>query len=87
MHTIPLSKDEYIGRHVTIRDCTDPTFQHEEGVIIDETKQTFLIQTDHGMKRIAKRIATFAFQQNGDLQCVDGSTICSRPEDRIKKTR
>jgi RNase P/RNase MRP subunit p29 len=87
MQSIPITKDEFIGRYVTITDCQDPTFHHVNGVIIDETQHTFLIQTPNKVKRIAKQIAIFSMHHEGNKQYVQGSTICFRPEDRIKKTR
>ena len=87
MQSIPLSKDEFIGKHVTITDCRDPTFHQVAGIIIDETKHTFLIKTSQKVKRIAKQIATFTLHQQGKEMHLKGSTICFRPEDRIKKTR
>ena len=39
-------KDELIGRHVKIKECTDPTFVDISGMIIDETKNTFVIETE-----------------------------------------
>ena len=87
MHAIPLSKDELIGKQVSITDCRDPGFQHVTGIIIDETKHMFVIKTAQGMKHIAKDIATFQFEYQGIITQVRGSTLCYRPEDRIKKTR
>jgi ribonuclease P protein subunit POP4 len=57
------------------------------GLIIDETKHTFLIETDKKQKRIAKQTATFAFEYHGKKIIVKGTRLIYRPEDRIKKTR
>lgn len=87
MQQIPLAKDEFIGRAVIISDCTDPTWIQRTGQIIDETKHTFLIQTIQGMKRIAKKTATFSFPNETNTPSIKGSTILFRAEDRIKKAR
>ena len=42
-----LVREELIGRHVTIRECTDPKWNDKTGIIIDETKNTFLIEIDN----------------------------------------
>ncbi|MFA5101667.1 MAG: ribonuclease P protein subunit [Candidatus Thermoplasmatota archaeon] len=83
----PITSDELIGRTVTILECTDPTWVHQTGLIIDETQQTFLIEIDKKQKRIAKQTATFAFEYHGKKTIVKGSRLVYRPEERIKKTR
>jgi len=87
MSDIPLIKDELIGRTVKITSCTDPTWDHASGVIIDETKNTFLIEIEGKVKHIAKDIATFTFQRNGKRISVPGSCLRYRPEERVKKAR
>ena len=83
----PITSDELIGRTVTIIECTDPSWMNLSGLIIDETKHTFLIETDKKQKRIAKQTATFAFEYHGKKIIVKGTRLIYRPEDRIKKTR
>jgi len=83
----PITSDELIGRTVTILECTDPTWVHQTGLIIDETQQTFLIEIGKKQKRIAKQTATFAFEYHGKKTIVKGSRLVYRPEERIKKTR
>ena len=80
-------KDELIGRHVKIKECTDPTFVNISGMIIDETKNTFLIKTEDKQKRIAKKTATFEFEYKEKKITVKGSRLIYRPEDRTKKAR
>jgi ribonuclease P protein subunit POP4 len=82
-----ITSDELIGKHVTIIECTDPSWANQSGLIIDETQKTFLIETPKQQKRIAKQTATFAFEYHGKQTIVKGSRLVYRPEDRIKKTR
>jgi len=81
------AKDEFIGLHVKILDCTDPSWKGQSGLIINETKSTFLIKTDHGNKKIAKKTAMFEFESDDRKIIIDGKKIAYRPEDRIKKVR
>jgi ribonuclease P protein subunit POP4 len=83
----PITSDELIGRTITVIECTDPSWEHQTGLIIDETQQTFLIEIEKKQKRIAKQTATFAFEYHGKKTIVKGSRLVYRPEDRIKKTR
>ncbi|MFH1101321.1 MAG: ribonuclease P protein subunit [Methanobacteriota archaeon] len=87
MSEYPLVKDEFIGRTVTIRECTDPTGVGFSGVILDETKHTFLIERGNTQRRIAKTTASFEFTENGHHVIVQGIRLIHRPEDRIKKSR
>ena len=82
-----LARDELIGLKVWIRDCTDPNWTGKMGVILDETKNTFLIRLDKQQKRIAKNTAKFEFNIEGKKIIIDGSKIMYRPENRIKKVR
>jgi RNase P/RNase MRP subunit p29 len=87
MEREPITSDELIGRMVTIIECTDPSWINQSGLIIDETKHTFLIEIEKKQKRIAKQTATFAFEYNGKKTIVTGTRLAYRPEERIKKTR
>ncbi len=87
MEREPITSDELIGRMVTIIECTDPSWINQSGLIIDETKHTFLIEIEKKQKRIAKQTATFAFEYNGKKTIVKGTRLAHRPEERIKKTR
>lgn len=80
-------KDELIGRQVMIKKCTDPSWVNVSGTVIDETKNTFLIEFGKQQKRIAKNTATFEFEYKGKRKIVDGSRLSFRSEDRIKKAR
>jgi ribonuclease P protein subunit POP4 len=82
-----LARDELIGLNVKIIDCKDPSWIGKSGKIIDETKNTFLIEIDDEKKRIAKYIASFEIEYKGKIITINGSKITFRPEDRIKKVR
>ena len=81
------AKYEFIGLHVKIKDCSDPSWKGQSGLIVDETKNTFLIEIDDQQKMIAKKTATFEFNFDGKKITINGSKIMYRPEDRIKKLR
>ncbi len=87
MNAKNLGKEEFIGQHVKIVECTDPNWKGQYGLIVDETKNTFQIKTNHGNKTIAKKTAIFEFKTNDEKIIIDGKKIAYRPEDRIKKVR
>jgi ribonuclease P protein subunit POP4 len=82
-----LSRDEFIGLKVKILECTDPTWNGKSGLVLDETKNTFLIEIKNKKKMIAKKTAKFEFTINGEKISITGEKIVFRPEDRIKKIR
>jgi len=87
MHEKKLGKEELIGLHVKIKDCTDPTWTGKKGIIIDETKNTFTIDINEQRRMIAKKTATFEFVIENKKIILEGSKIMYRPENRIKKVR
>jgi len=87
MNRKELARDELIGLSVKIKECSDPTWLGKKGLIIDETKNTFLIKIDKQEKKIAKNTAVFEFKYNDNKIIIKGSEIMYRPEDRIKKIR
>ena len=87
MNGITLAKEELIGLHVKIKECKDPKWLDKSGIIIDETRNTFILEIDNDRKRIAKNIAKFEFEKNGRKLLLNGSKITYRSEDRTKKVR
>jgi ribonuclease P protein subunit POP4 len=82
-----LAREELIGLHVKIKECKDPSWTGKSGVILDETKNTFLLEIDDQKKTIPKNIASFEFEYEGKKITIQGSKIAYRAEDRIKKIR
>jgi ribonuclease P protein subunit POP4 len=87
MNEKKFAREELIGLKVKIKECKDMSWIGKSGLIIDETKNTFLIQIENQKKIIAKNIATFEFETEGKKILLNGSKITYRPEDRIKKVR
>jgi len=87
MQSIALGKDELIGRCVRIATCTDPNMENLQGVIVDETKHMFLIESSGKQKWIAKNIASFIFPTEQKEIQINGSKLRFRPEERVKKAR
>ncbi len=58
------------------------------GIIRRETKNTLWLEGPGGKRRIVpKAVCTFALEKGGvPLGRIDGKDICSRPEDRMKKS-
>tara|TARA_Y100000031_G_C8237437_1_gene394021 strand:- start:821 stop:1072 length:252 start_codon:yes stop_codon:yes gene_type:complete len=69
---------EFIGLHVKEEG------KKVEGKIIDETKNSFLVKTKDGRKRLLKANSLFKMKSNNKIVEVPGNLILMRPEDRIK---
>jgi len=82
-----LARNELIGMKVKIKKCNDPNWEGKKGLVIDETKNTFLIKIEKEEKRIAKKSAIFEFEYEDEKISLNGSDIIYKPEDRIKKIR
>ena len=63
---------------------SNPSNINIRGKVVDETMKTLIIQST-GLKRVAKKDATFKFSLNGVAVKVEGKTLIGRPEDRVKK--
>ncbi|MEM5870066.1 MAG: ribonuclease P protein subunit [Candidatus Aenigmatarchaeota archaeon] len=82
-----LVRHELIGIEVKISKSTDPTQKGLKGKIIDETYNTFKIETEDGKEKIIpKANSVFIFTlPSGEKVEVEGKLLVARPEDRIKR--
>jgi len=83
---VNLRKHELIGLEVEVLHATDPTQAHVRGRVVDETRNTLVLEIQGDEKRIPKHGSRFRFEIHGGLE-VDGEEIRFRPEDRVKKAR
>ncbi len=74
-------KDELIGKTIKIVESKNKTLKNLTGKIINETKYTIILKTKTKPKMILKNQIKF---QLGKIT-IDGNTIISKPENRIKK--
>ncbi|HOB17846.1 MAG TPA: ribonuclease P protein component 1 [Candidatus Methanoculleus thermohydrogenotrophicum] len=77
-------RHELIGLDVLVARASNPGHVGVAGRIIDETRNTLVIWTERGEKRIPKRFSVFRFRlPDGTVVDVDGSSLEARPERRI----
>ncbi|HEV8595734.1 MAG TPA: ribonuclease P protein component 1 [Thermoplasmata archaeon] len=81
-----LRKHELIGLGVQVSGSTDPSLVGLRGTVRDETRNTLVVETARGEKRVPKQGTTFTFEVAGGTR-VAGDDLLFRPEDRIKKAR
>ncbi|MFB3764462.1 MAG: ribonuclease P protein component 1 [Methanotrichaceae archaeon] len=81
-----IARHELIGLRVTIADSSDPGQAGLSGRIVDETRNTFLLETKQGIKRIPKMNSSLIFDlPEGQRLKITGSILISQPENRINK--
>ncbi|NVM54659.1 MAG: ribonuclease P protein component 1 [Candidatus Helarchaeota archaeon] len=75
-----------IGLKVKIVKSSNPEYLNLAGKIVDETKNTLIIQINKKEKQIPKRDSVFQFYLS-DNRVVEvyGKLLVGRPEERIKK--
>jgi ribonuclease P protein subunit POP4 len=87
MNKKDLQKMEFIGLKIKIIESKNISLKNLKGIIVDETKNTFLIITNNMKKTLLKSQIKFRFKTDEKDYIIDGKTICFRPEERIKKIK
>jgi ribonuclease P protein subunit POP4 len=84
MKKVDLMRTELIGLDVEVLSAP---YSGISGKVVDETKNTFTIESAGTEKMVPKPGNVFRFvMQEGKID-LEGSDILFRPEDRIKKVR
>ena len=81
-----LARQELIGLWVIVDESTNPCLEGLSGKVVDETRNTFLLETERGERRIPKSNTSLIFTlPDGRRVKVAGSILISQPENRINK--
>jgi ribonuclease P protein subunit POP4 len=81
-----LARHELIGLDVRVVASSDPGQIGLSGQVVDETRNTFLLETKRNVLRLAKRNTNLIFTlPDGQNVRVYGSILVSQPENRISK--
>jgi len=76
---------ELIGLEVQVLHHLSENYIGLSGIVIDETKNSLLILTSKGVKRILKKGGKFLFKLSDKVYVlIDGKDILARPEERVK---
>jgi len=80
-----LIRHELIGLRVEIVASFNKFHIGIKGLVVDETKNLLIIETENGIKKVQKKGTNFIFTiPNGKKVKVNGAIIAKRPEERIK---
>ena len=73
---------ELIGQEIVIVASTNESHVGVKGKIVDETRNTLVVQSEGKQKILHKN--TIRFKLKGTEEVIDGKTINKRSEDRLK---
>mgnify|MGYP001614894504 CR=1 FL=1 len=79
-----IPRTEFIGEKIEVVDASNKTLVGLSGKVIDETRDTIVIENAQEKKLLKKQI-TIKGTIKGKKYVIDGSLLQGRPEDRIKK--
>jgi ribonuclease P protein subunit POP4 len=79
-------KHELIGLEVRVADASDPSHRGLRGRVVDETRNTLVLDVGGRELTIPKRGSVFLFQLDEEV-LIEGNRLLYRPEDRVKKAR
>jgi|SRR3989344_7820026 len=79
-----IAMHEIIGLKAKVLESTDKGRKNMKGKIIDESKNTFTIETARGNKVVPKSEAVFEFEIGDEKAVIEGKRLVYRPEDRVK---
>ncbi len=73
----------FLARDLSIINSNDPTLVGIQGKILEETRNTIIVQTQNGEKTFAKDVIHFTL--DSEKEVIDGATVTQRPENRINR--
>lgn len=80
-----ISKAELIGLEAEVIDAKNRSNIGIKGKIIDETKNTVIIQEKETKKQLMKSQITLKIKLNQEFTKIQGDLLIGKPKDRIKK--
>jgi ribonuclease P protein subunit POP4 len=81
-----LPRHELIGLHVLVDESSDRGLVGISGRVVDETRNTLLVETERRTLRIQKAYTSLIFTlPDGQRVRVAGTILISQPENRISK--
>jgi ribonuclease P protein subunit POP4 len=87
MYVTPdIVRDEFIGTNAAVARSSHAGYLSVNGHVVNETKNTFLIEQEGKTKAVVKDQAVFQFHfSDGTVVEIDGKLLVGKPEDRVKK--
>jgi ribonuclease P protein subunit POP4 len=84
--TPDLARFEFIGRCAEVAKSTQSSDVSVSGMVVDETRNTFIVLARGKRKTVVKESAVFRFELPDHAMVeIDGRLLVGRPEDRLKR--
>ncbi|MDY6766179.1 MAG: ribonuclease P protein component 1 [Candidatus Nanohaloarchaea archaeon] len=80
-----LVRHELIGLPVRVAATADDSMEETAGQVVDETRQTLVIEQDGEDVQVPKEGTVFMFEVEDAAVRVEGDILVARPEERILK--
>jgi len=80
-----LIRHELIGLEVEVVNAKSVNQVGIKGNIVEETRNTLVVNTAKGEKKLLKNNVTLRFTLKDQMVDVDGERLVGKPEERIKK--
>ena len=85
--TPDIIRSEFIGTRALVAASPNMDYVGVGGLVVGETRNTFLFQGEGKALSVIKEAATFDFTFNdGTIVEIDGKLLVGRSEDRLKKS-
>ncbi len=78
-------RHELIGREAEVVESRVESQKGLKGKIIDETRNTIVLETEKGDRRVMKKDVILKVRFGNREVYIEGKYLVARPEDRIKK--
>ena len=75
---------EIIGLNAVVRDGSDKSRNGIRGRIVNETMNTFIIETKKAEKKLPKKEVSLEIDLGNEKVEIDGKLLVARPEERTK---
>ena len=75
--------NNWLGKTLSVIHSNDPTLVSKQGLVIDETKKTIIIQEDGRLVKLGKSSIKFTISDSDVV--IDGALVGQRPENRTHR--
>ncbi len=76
---------DWVGLMIEVTESPNPSERGLKGMVVDETMKTLKIETEKGIRTVAKNKRVFEVEIEGERFRVSGDLIIFRPEERIMR--
>jgi ribonuclease P protein subunit POP4 len=77
---------EFVGLEAAVTESSNPDCRNISGIVVDETRNTFVILRGGKRKTVVKNQVVLRFRlPDESIVQIDGKVLVGRPEERLKR--